>query len=202
MLDQIFQTIAIVAVLVCTPIFMIWIACEPDPKPRFVLVSSKLTRGCAAECLAAMANDRHWGISSNKASVPAPAISRRVQPVCAREASSADRRNALASPSFIKRRKPISFDPQTQVGGDVGDEIGLYAGVAGEVAPARYGLGDILKHGRDFTPAEITSWIDAGQTALCPKCGLDSVLGSASPPGIDDRFLRKMHQHHYAYRSK
>ena len=55
---------------------------------------------------------------------------------------------------------------------------------------------------RKFTPGEITSWIDAGQTALCPKCGLDSVLGSASPPGIDDRFLRKMHQHHYAYRSK
>lgn len=55
---------------------------------------------------------------------------------------------------------------------------------------------------RRFTVAEITSWIDKGQTALCPKCGLDSVLGNASPLSIDDRFLRKMHQHHYAYRSK
>ena len=55
---------------------------------------------------------------------------------------------------------------------------------------------------RKFAPGEITSWIEGGQTALCPKCGLDSVLGSASPLGIDDRFLRKMHQHHYAYRSK
>ncbi len=55
---------------------------------------------------------------------------------------------------------------------------------------------------RKFATADIKSWIDANQTALCPGCGIDAVIGSASPCSIDDRFLRKMHQHHFAYRSK
>ncbi|MDB4957965.1 MAG: conserved hypothetical cytosolic protein [Myxococcales bacterium] len=53
-----------------------------------------------------------------------------------------------------------------------------------------------------FAPAKITAWIEADQTALCPGCGLDSVLGTASGHRLDDGFLRKMHQHFYAYRSK
>ena len=54
---------------------------------------------------------------------------------------------------------------------------------------------------RKFVVADIKKWVDGEQTALCPHCGLDSVLG-ASGCRIDDPFLRKMHQHHYAYRSK
>ena len=55
---------------------------------------------------------------------------------------------------------------------------------------------------RTFVAKDITSWIDQNQTALCPKCGIDSVLGSASGHSIDDRFLRKLHQHHFGYRSR
>jgi NAD-dependent SIR2 family protein deacetylase len=31
-----------------------------------------------------------------------------------------------------------------------------------------------------FAPSEINEWIDGGDTAICPKCGVDAVLGSAS----------------------
>lgn len=53
---------------------------------------------------------------------------------------------------------------------------------------------------RTFPPAAIKAWIDANRTALCPFCGIDAVLGNAQR--IDNGFLRKMHQHHFAYRSK
>jgi hypothetical protein len=55
---------------------------------------------------------------------------------------------------------------------------------------------------RTFPTSAITSWIDAQKTALCPKCGIDSVLGSASGHSIEDRFLRKMHQQYFGYRSR
>lgn len=54
---------------------------------------------------------------------------------------------------------------------------------------------------RTFPPASIKAWIDKSQTALCPACGVDSVIGSASHR-VDDAFLRKMHGHFFAYRSK
>ena len=54
-----------------------------------------------------------------------------------------------------------------------------------------------------FCPDEILDWIDTsteetdinekGQTALCPKCGIDSVIGDASGFPIDISFLKKMH---------
>jgi hypothetical protein len=55
---------------------------------------------------------------------------------------------------------------------------------------------------RTFPSASITAWIDSSQTALCPKCGVDSVIGSASEHRLDDAFLRRMHQQFFAYRSK
>jgi hypothetical protein len=55
---------------------------------------------------------------------------------------------------------------------------------------------------RKFPPASIKTWIDANQTALCPMCGVDSVLGSASTHRLDDAFLRLMHQHFFNVRSK
>ena len=45
---------------------------------------------------------------------------------------------------------------------------------------------------RTFKPAAITAWTDKSQTALCPSCGVDSVIGSASKHRLDDAFLRKM----------
>jgi len=46
-------------------------------------------------------------------------------------------------------------------------------------------------------PDEIEDWIDVengiGQTALCPKCKIDSVIGSESGFPISKEFLSKMH---------
>ena len=44
-----------------------------------------------------------------------------------------------------------------------------------------------------FAPAEISEWIDDGETALCPKCPVDSVIGSASGFPITPEFLHRMH---------
>ena len=48
-----------------------------------------------------------------------------------------------------------------------------------------------------FPPARIGEWIDevgeaGGQTAMCPHCGIDSVIGSASGFPITEEFLRRM----------
>jgi hypothetical protein len=49
---------------------------------------------------------------------------------------------------------------------------------------------------RTFKPQEILDWIEEEQfesTALCAKCGIDSVIGSKSGyPVHDERFLREM----------
>ena len=55
---------------------------------------------------------------------------------------------------------------------------------------------------KKFATAQIKTWVDGNQTALCPHCGLDAVLGSGEGFRIDDRFLRRMHQHYFAVRSK
>ncbi len=56
-----------------------------------------------------------------------------------------------------------------------------------------------------FSPSEIEDWVDArkdetdinesGQTAFCPRCGIDSVLGSASGYPITREFLQKMNDY-------
>jgi hypothetical protein len=47
---------------------------------------------------------------------------------------------------------------------------------------------------RAFLPSDITQWTDAQDvTALCPRCGIDSVIGSASGYPIDAEFLAAMH---------
>jgi hypothetical protein len=60
---------------------------------------------------------------------------------------------------------------------------------------------------RIFPPAEIEDWVDwpedapdelqlkLGTTALCPKCGIDSVIGSASGCPIETAFLERMNRH-------
>ncbi len=49
-----------------------------------------------------------------------------------------------------------------------------------------------------FKPKEVLEWIDddnpKGQTALCPSCGIDSVIGDKSGlPVADEIFLNDMH---------
>lgn len=51
---------------------------------------------------------------------------------------------------------------------------------------------------RTFRSVEITDWIDSNQTALCPACGIDSVIGSASNHRLDDTFLRDMHRQFFS----
>lgn len=51
-----------------------------------------------------------------------------------------------------------------------------------------------------FAPSEITRWLADGatesdKTALCPYCGIDSVIGSASGYPITHEFLERMKQH-------
>ncbi len=48
-----------------------------------------------------------------------------------------------------------------------------------------------------FAPSEIIEWIDedsegVGQCAMCPRCGIDSVIGSASGFPINTAFLSAM----------
>jgi hypothetical protein len=49
-----------------------------------------------------------------------------------------------------------------------------------------------------FPPSEIVEWIDDGQTAICPKCPVDSVIGSASGYPITREFLEGMHDHWFS----
>ena len=47
---------------------------------------------------------------------------------------------------------------------------------------------------RIYPNERIKKWIDNESTALCPDCGIDSVLGDASGFDISIPFLRKMHR--------
>lgn len=44
-----------------------------------------------------------------------------------------------------------------------------------------------------FQPTEITDWIDHGNTALCPYCGIDAIIGESSGYPITEQFLKGMH---------
>jgi hypothetical protein len=46
-----------------------------------------------------------------------------------------------------------------------------------------------------FPPAEIKEWTDNEATALCPICGIDSVLGSRTGVPITTEFLLRMRQY-------
>lgn len=49
-----------------------------------------------------------------------------------------------------------------------------------------------------FKPVEITEWINEGKCAMCPKCGIDSVLGDKSGYPITREFLSKMYQYWFS----
>lgn len=46
-----------------------------------------------------------------------------------------------------------------------------------------------------YSPSEITEWTDSGQTALCAKCGIDSVIGTKSGFPVTPEFLSEMNRH-------
>lgn len=52
-----------------------------------------------------------------------------------------------------------------------------------------------------FPPSKIVRWIHDGATALCPRCGVDAVIGSASGYDLQGTFLRQM-QHYWFVTSK
>lgn len=63
-------------------------------------------------------------------------------------------------------------------------------------AVARSGVCGCFSCSENFSRAEITEWCDEGDvTALCPRCGIDSVLGDASGlPVTDPGFLEAMNK--------
>ncbi len=48
-----------------------------------------------------------------------------------------------------------------------------------------------------FSPAKITDWIKDknGPTAMCPFCGIDSVIGESSGYPITEVFLKEMKEY-------
>ena len=46
-----------------------------------------------------------------------------------------------------------------------------------------------------FPPDKIAEWTDDGDTALCPKCGIDSVIGDRSGFPVSGEFLSLMKAH-------
>ena len=51
---------------------------------------------------------------------------------------------------------------------------------------------------KTFPPTAIAEWVEepkGGRTAVCPFCGIDSVLGSASGFSLTQQFLEAMCEH-------
>lgn len=54
---------------------------------------------------------------------------------------------------------------------------------------------------KTLSPAEITEWVEepgGGRTAVCPHCGIDSVIGSASGFPLTQEFLEAMCEHWFS----
>ncbi len=41
-----------------------------------------------------------------------------------------------------------------------------------------------------FSPADVEEWCDDGETVICPKCGIDAVLGNAGLEIATDKDVR------------
>ena len=46
-----------------------------------------------------------------------------------------------------------------------------------------------------YDPQEIDRWADGGETAFCPRCGMDSVLPETKEYPLSSEFLQKMHDY-------
>ena len=47
-----------------------------------------------------------------------------------------------------------------------------------------------------FSAEEITQWTDGGNTALCPRCGVDAVLAS-SATALSETLIRDLHAEYF-----
>ena len=47
-----------------------------------------------------------------------------------------------------------------------------------------------------YSPLEIVKWIDDGETALCPKCGIDAVLPDSAD--LADPVLKAMYEYWFS----
>ena len=52
--------------------------------------------------------------------------------------------------------------------------------------------------GAIYHPTEITAWADNGQTAICPKCEVDSVIAEQDGIKITKEFLQEMYEKWFA----
>lgn len=48
-----------------------------------------------------------------------------------------------------------------------------------------------------FSPQDIQIWADRGETAICPYCNLDSVIGDQSGYPITSELLQGLHDKHF-----
>ena len=113
------------------------------------------------------------------------------------------------TPMNIPNRKPVAPAPKAPVVKLSPEELASFVAAHGRASKHR---ADLERAGscacyfcfKKFPTTTIKAWIDANQTALCPFCGIDAVLGSSGGDTfrIDDRFLRRMHQHYFATRAK
>lgn len=46
-----------------------------------------------------------------------------------------------------------------------------------------------------FKSGQVREWTDQGETALCPDCGIDSVLPAAAGYALSQEFLKAMERH-------
>lgn len=53
-----------------------------------------------------------------------------------------------------------------------------------------------------FSPGEIEEWCHDGETAICPKCGINSVLPSDSGAPLTSDFLAEMKEHWFGRRHR
>lgn len=51
--------------------------------------------------------------------------------------------------------------------------------------------------GTIFNPNEITKWTDENNTAICPYCGVDSVIADSDDINLNPEFLKKLHKEYF-----
>ena len=51
---------------------------------------------------------------------------------------------------------------------------------------------------KTFSPDQILDWLDEDETALCPFCYIDSVIGESSGFPITEEFLEGMRRYYFS----
>ena len=50
---------------------------------------------------------------------------------------------------------------------------------------------------KTYHPSKIKEWTDDGKTAICPYCGVDSVLPDIGPINISDKLLKELNEFYF-----